>query len=167
MATTDTSDWVELEVFKDGEIAHDVTTAILAMDFEASLVDLSDGSICAGFGSVVDPDSPQAKAPFVVRPDGGAPIQLPHQPFPNFGYESTESPTSALKRRTSGGPWSLQVPALMQTELQEVLEVIIDERNDFEERIKERARANRRIMKFSAVAVGLILLAVILLRMLA
>ena len=47
-------DWVILRRFDQSEIAHDVTTALLAMDYEASLLDLSDGTVVAGIGSRVE-----------------------------------------------------------------------------------------------------------------
>ena len=158
MDTPDTSQWVELRHFDDGEVAHDVTTAILAMEFEASLVDLSDGSIIAGAGSMVDPDSPQETGPFVLAPGGRVPI-APHwhhrsQP----GYEPVESPVASHTRRTEGGPWSLRVPPEIQMDLHEVLETIIEERNAFEDRIEEKHRLNRRIM---TVCFGLAALAVL------
>lgn len=154
MDTPDTSQWIDLRHFEDGELAHDVTTALLAMEFEASLVDLSDGSIIAGIGSMVDPDSPQAKGPFVLAPRGRVPTtpRLKHLSVP--AYEPIESREASRTRRTEGGPWSLRVPPETQVDLHEVLETIIEERNSFEDRIERKHVLDRRIMQVSFGVVG-------------
>ena len=140
MTDSDVQEWSELALFDDGEVAHDITTAVLAMEYEASLIDLSDESIVAGFGSDLDPDSPQAQGPFVLAPKGRVPRggALSFRGVGSSQYETTESESESLKRRTTGGPWSLRVPASASDELSEILDTLLDERHAFESQIQNQ-----------------------------
>ena len=66
-------DWVILRRFDQSEIAHDVTTALLAMDYEASLLALSDGTVVAGIGSRVEAEHDDDDKPVE---HGGGPWEL-------------------------------------------------------------------------------------------
>jgi len=44
----DVHDWPELHRFEDQQLAYDMTTAIMSMEFQAALIDLGNGEIVAG-----------------------------------------------------------------------------------------------------------------------
>ncbi len=143
-------DWVELRRFEDGRLAHDVTTSVLAMEFEAMLVDLSTNTILLGVGSHVDDGSPQASSPFVLNSSG----RLPMNPAnligqggmePNQDYVSTESRDDADRRRTQGGPWSLLVEPGSCEDLEMVIEELVDEQVAFEAKVVRKAADRRRL----------------------
>ena len=165
-------DWVELWRFEDGRLAHDVTTAVLAMEFEAMLVDLSTDSILLGVGSHADEGSPQASGPFVLNPSGRLPLNpgalIGHGGIePNQDYVSTESRDDTERRRTQGGPWSLLVRSGSCDDLELVIEELVEEQLAFEAKVVRKAEDRRRFnLTIGSVVVVLLLgyLAFLLLR---
>lgn len=143
-------EWADLRVFEDGPLAHDVATAILAMEYDCLLFDMSEGRSILGAGSEVDPDSPQAHPPLKLIPG----MDLSVGP----AFEPTESPSDSDHRRTSGGPWVLRVPVDQHAELSDVLDAIIEERDTFEVRVTTRNTFRLRIMQAAFLAFGLLLL---------
>ena len=127
-AKVDPLSWPELHSFDDGELAHDMVAAILAMEFEAALVDLHDLSIVSGVGSRSDPD---AKGPFTLESDVTSRFSK-HVP--------TESERAAKERRTRGGPWSLRVPEDQIVDLLSIAPCCIQLRRGLFELALERRR---------------------------
>lgn len=131
--------WPELRRVEDGELAHDLVAAILSMEFEASLVDLSDGSIVTGVGCEVDPE---AQAPIVLHVKSGYSGR-----HGTPAHMRTEPASESRARRTAGGPWSLRVPEDQLAELHEVLDELIEERNQFEMRVERNRSSNTNILR--------------------
>jgi len=154
----DIADWIELRAFEDGPLAHDTATAILAMEYDCSLVDTARGLVVVGAGSEIDPESPQARPP----------LELVPVPELSVGpaFVPAESETQSAHRRAAGGPWSLRVPADQHAELAEVLDMIIEERDTFEGRISTRRNLRTRVMQVVFAAFGLLLLAYVFLTVL-
>ena len=143
-------EWTDLRVFEDGPLAHDIATAILAMEYDCLLLDMTEGRSILGIGSDVDPDSPQAHPPLKLIP--GSDLSV------GAAFEPTESPMDSDRRRTTGGPWVLRVPADQHAELSDVLDAIIEERDTFEVRVKTRSTFRVRILQGAFLAFGLLLL---------
>lgn len=163
------SDWCELHHFEDGEAAHDITTAVLSMEYEASLVDCSTDTIVSGVGSELDPNSAQAQAPFVLK----ASESTAFGSMPGFGssHMPIETDEDSKERRTQGGPWRLMVRTSDHDELAEVLETLLEEWREFEAKIQmahdDGIRFRNNAFKFVIGAVLFCLLVFILVRIFA
>lgn len=156
--TSEASDeWVILRTFDEGELAHDVTTALLAMEYPASLLDVASGCAVAGVGASEEGEASEAGV-LLLRPTTPD-LALPEP----FGVEARlsgltpESEEDAALRRTTGGPWRLLVPAEFAAELEPVIETVVEEQVEFEGTVHHR-RARRRIaMRVAGLAGGLVL----------
>jgi hypothetical protein len=154
-------DWVILRRFDQSEIAHDVTTALLAMEFEASLLDLSDGTVVAGIGSRIESEHDDGDledvSPGRFDHDLG---QLPGRGRPRVF--SDESEMKASQPPASEGPWELLVPSESSTELTEVLDTLIEEQLEFEHALDVRRRRQRFTTR-AVMLLGFILLSLYIL----
>ncbi len=139
-------DWVPLRRFDQSGIAHDVTTALLAMEYEASLLDLSDQTLVAGVGSRGATDE-------VEEDLDGSPGSWQHSSL--TGESGLDSP----RAQEGGGPWELLVPAEFVAELEEVLDTLIEEQLEFEHALDMRRR-RRRFATRAAMLLGFILISV-------
>ena len=155
MESESIGDWVILRRFDQSEIAHDVTTALLAMDYEASLLDVSDGTVVAGIGSrleSVHDDDPESVVNGVNQHDL---VGLSEDGRSRVSPE--ESETQASLMAASGGPWELLVPGESSGELTEVLDTLIEELLEFEQALALRRR-RQRLATRSAMLLGFILI---------
>ncbi len=161
MESPEAGEWVVLRTFDHGEIAHDVTTALLAMEYPASLLDLASGSFVAGIGSDTegeDEDGPDP-GPFIATPSSHRLTDIPTSLGQSESHSSligTESEAEVSERRSRGGPWQLLVPTEAREELEEVLDTVIEEQVEFEGNVARRRRRHR-IATRTAFAVAALL----------
>ena len=150
------ADWVPLRRFDQSGIANDVTTALLAMEYEASLLDLSDQTLVAGVGSrgvtdEVGEDLDGSTPDQHTNHLDGSPGSWQHASF------TGESGVDSSRHRDGGGPWDLLVPAESAAELEEVLDTLIEEQLEFEHALDMRRR-RRRFATRAAMLLGFILI---------
>ena len=163
MAPSSNIEWVALRDFDDPVLAGDVVTSILAMEFDAVLVDLSSNTVVAGGSDGATAEDEGPARPFQVRSRLG-------DFDPVLGAVGTEAhviPQGDDEDRAwsseDGGPWRLLVPADLHSELDPILHVIIEEQAKFNSDHRDLQRSQARIGRF-VLAVILICVAILVLR---
>ena len=163
MAPSSNIEWVALRDFDDPVLAGDVVTSILAMEFDAVLVDLSSNTVVAGTSDSEPAGEEGPARPFQIKSSLG-------DYDPVLGAVGTEAhvlPRGDDEGRTwsseDGGPWRLLVPSDLHGELEPLLHVIIEEQAKFNSDHRDLQRTQARIGRF-VLAVILIFVAILALR---
>ncbi|MEE2681140.1 MAG: hypothetical protein VX641_02085 [Planctomycetota bacterium] len=163
MSPSSKSEWVVLRDFDDPVLAGDVITSILAMEFDAVLVDLASSSVVAGNASDEPAGDEPIDRPFHIQPSLGD-----YDPVLGaVGHEAHVLPEGDRENRTwsaeDGGPWRLMIPADLHGELAPLLDVIIEEQQKFNADHHDLQRTQARIRRF-VLGVVLVFLAILALR---
>lgn len=163
MAPSSKTEWVALRDFDDPVLAGDVVTSILAMEFDAVLVDLSSNTVVAGTSDAGPAGEEGPARPFQIKsslgdydPVLGAVGLEAHVRREDDGEDRAWS-------SEDGGPWRLMVPADLHAELDPLLHVIIEEQAKFNSDHRDLQRSQARIGRF-VLAVILIFVAILALR---
>ena len=153
MSPSANPEWVSLREFDDPILARDVVTAILSMEFDAILVDLSHNTIVAG-ASDFDPASDESLAkPLELKSNlaGYDPVLGIALPV-NDAAKETE-PEIFQWDSESKGPWQLMVPRELHEELDSILHVIIEEQKKFDSDHMETQRTKLLIGRFIVILI--------------